>query len=114
MRNKLVDKILKETPEEVYNFVDLYTDIILKKYPQSELIEKIDKADLIGNQRAILFTTLAAFDLSEVDFSVKSRVHDWRNYIPEELTMIWKSLTDRERFFIYVMAQDRADLEDWD
>jgi len=114
MRNKLVDKILEETPEEVYNFVDLYTDIVLQKYPQSELIERLDKAKLFRNQRVILLGVLAKFDLSEVDFSAKSRVHDWRNYVSDELIMIWKSLTERERYFIYVMAQDRADLEDWD
>jgi len=52
--------------------------------------------------------------LEDADFTKIGRVHDWRNYVPEELQKDWNQLTERERQIIFVMADERASAEDWD
>jgi hypothetical protein len=43
-----------------------------------------------------------------------NKVHDWRNYVPDELKECWYELTDRERYIIYLLCEERATMEDWD
>lgn len=42
------------------------------------------------------------------------RVHDWRNYINEDLQAIWHTFTPEQRRVIAESAQDTADAEQWD
>ena len=114
MKSKLLNKVLEETPQETESFIDLYTDILLQKQTKEELKERIDKAKLFRGDRIKLIEMLYDFDLSETDFTTTSKTHDWRNHVPEEWIKFWKSLTDRERYFIYVAAQEKADLENRD
>ena len=112
--SKLLNKVLEETPQETESFVDLYTDILLQKQTKEELQERIDKANLFRGDRVRLMEMLCNFDLSETDFTTTSKTHDWRNYVPEEWIKLWKSFTDRERYFIYTMAEEKAESENWD
>ncbi len=42
------------------------------------------------------------------------RVHDWRNYIPEELRSNWKDLSPETRLATALVAAHMADREEWD
>jgi hypothetical protein len=42
------------------------------------------------------------------------RVHDWRNYISDEVKELWDSFTDVQRRAIQRQAQQQADDEEWD
>jgi len=53
-------------------------------------------------------------DLSDPKFENTSKVHDWRNYVPEEWRKDWDRFTLRERTVIAVMAETQACNELWD
>jgi hypothetical protein len=46
------------------------------------------------------------------EFENVGHVHDWRNYIPEELQAVWKALSFEARFIAIVMADNSASCED--
>lgn len=52
--------------------------------------------------------------LNNPDFENKSKVHDWRNYIPLDIQSIWLSLSEETRLIAAYMAERQADREDWD
>lgn len=41
-------------------------------------------------------------------------VHDWRNYINDNLRGIWHTFTSIQQLVIAENAQDQADNEEWD
>jgi hypothetical protein len=47
-------------------------------------------------------------------FGEESRVHDWRNYIPEELQKVWEDLPIEAKYAAYIVAYEQASKEDWD
>jgi hypothetical protein len=53
-------------------------------------------------------------DLAMEDFKGISKVHDWRNYVPDEIVDSWKNLTDREGKIIHYFCSERAENEAWD
>jgi len=57
------------------------------------------------------YETLAIF---YPNFDKVGKVHDWRNYVPEEYKNDWEQLTTRERMIIINLCQIQADKEDWD
>jgi hypothetical protein len=57
---------------------------------------------------------LSMIDIHNPDFKNKSKVHDWRNYVPYDWRNNWEQFTERERKIIAVMAQIQADKEVWD
>lgn len=42
------------------------------------------------------------------------RVHDWKNYITEEVQSMWDTFTDDQKKAIARSAEEIADREDWD
>ena len=42
------------------------------------------------------------------------KVHDWRNYVPEDVKRMWRTFDDCQRDAIQAMAQEVADKEVWD
>lgn len=42
------------------------------------------------------------------------RVHDWRNYISEELRAIWDTFTPEQKRAIAKSADEQASRETWD
>jgi len=53
-------------------------------------------------------------DIDRPDFDNKTKVHDWRNYVPYNWQTNWGQFTEREKKIIAVMAQMQADNEEWD
>jgi hypothetical protein len=47
-------------------------------------------------------------------FDEKTKIHDWRNYVPLMIEAAWFDLTLRERALIYFLAKMQADYEEWD
>ena len=43
----------------------------------------------------------------------KTRVHDGRNYVPEEIEALWPYLTDRERHIVAIITNKIALNEEW-
>jgi len=52
--------------------------------------------------------------LKKPEFEKATKIHDWRNYVPDQLIEDWNNLTMRERQIIYFMAEERASIEEWD
>lgn len=52
--------------------------------------------------------------LNDPKFEQTTRVHDWRNYVPDEWQKDWDKFTDREKKIIAIMAETQADSEEWD
>lgn len=42
------------------------------------------------------------------------RVHDWRNYIDEEVKAIWNTFTPEQRMALAKQADNLASAEEWD
>lgn len=55
----------------------------------------------------------AMHKFNECDFEKASKVHDWKNHVPEELIPVWNDLTERERKIIFIMAESSATAEIW-
>ena len=53
-------------------------------------------------------------DLDNPEFDKKQKCHDWRNYVPYDWVKEWGQLSKRERIIIAVMAETRADQEEWE
>jgi hypothetical protein len=53
-------------------------------------------------------------NLDNPEFDKRSKVHDWRNYVPYDWMKEWDNLTEREKNIIAVMAETQADNEEWD
>jgi hypothetical protein len=48
------------------------------------------------------------------DWKAAGKVHDWRNYISDELKAIWDTFTDEQKRLIASNADDEANKEYWD
>ena len=73
-------------------------------------VKKLSKMNLFQDYTA----ELSMIDINNPDFENKSKVHDWRNYVPYDWQKNWEQFTERERQIIAVMAQSQADKEEWD
>ena len=48
------------------------------------------------------------------DWDYYGRVHEWRNYIDDELRAIWDTFTEEQRIVIGRSAEKSASNEEWD
>lgn len=42
------------------------------------------------------------------------RVHDWRNYISDDIADEWDTFTERQKFLLATQARETARNEEWD
>lgn len=52
--------------------------------------------------------------LENPQWDKKTRVHDWRNYVPDEVIEAWAQLSLDFRAGIFLLAQKTASNEEWD
>lgn len=50
----------------------------------------------------------------EPNWNEAGRVHDWRNYISDELRAVWHTFTPEQQVLIGENADDIAGNEEWD
>lgn len=48
------------------------------------------------------------------DFTKLTRVHDWRNYVPECLRKAWPDLLEETRMAVALVCDDVASDEEWE
>ncbi len=53
-------------------------------------------------------------DYSHPQWDNAGRVHEWKNYISDEVKALWFTFTDAQRQALSRQAEDIADQEDWD
>lgn len=53
-------------------------------------------------------------DCLDPDFENCQRVHDWKNYISDDLRFIWPTFTDEQKAAIADNADDIANGEEWE
>lgn len=53
-------------------------------------------------------------DCINPDWKNVTRVHDWRNYVPDRVVALWDTFTDAQKIAIAEMADERASSEHWD
>lgn len=53
-------------------------------------------------------------DCDEPNWEIGGRVHNWRNYINEELREMWHTFTIEQKRAISKNADEQADGEEWD
>jgi len=53
-------------------------------------------------------------DINYPKWDKAKRVHDWRNYVPNEFKKAWKTLGAGTRDAIYIMASKQAQDEEWE
>lgn len=53
-------------------------------------------------------------DYFDPNWQSAGRVHEWKNYINEELQDIWGGFTDQQKRAIARNAEEVASKEDWD
>jgi len=49
--------------------------------------------------------------LCNPEFAKADRIHNWRNYVPDEIIMLWDNLGEEARMVAYVIASEQADKE---
>jgi hypothetical protein len=42
------------------------------------------------------------------------RVHDWRNYVSENVRALWHTFTEEQKYALVEQADNQASYEDWD
>lgn len=53
-------------------------------------------------------------DHENPEWEKAGRVHEWKNYIHDDLRHAWHSFTPEQRKLIAQNAQEQADQEEWD
>ncbi len=53
-------------------------------------------------------------DWQSPEWDEEDKVHNWRNYISEEVQEMWDTFTDVQKQALARQAQSEADNEDWD
>lgn len=48
------------------------------------------------------------------DWDGATKVHEWRNHVPDELKKMWFELSTEARVVLYYMAEKLASAEEWD
>lgn len=61
-----------------------------------------------------IFENIDNYILQNPEFEKASKIHDWRNYVPDEFEKEWNNLTLREKQIIFVLADKQASEEEWD
>jgi len=56
----------------------------------------------------------APIDYQKPNWQMCSRVHDWKNYISEQMVEIWDTFSDYQKSIIAINADKIAQLEEWD
>jgi len=51
-------------------------------------------------------------DLPEWEKATK--VHDWRNHVPEHIREMWFTFTQEQRYALYAWADELAGREEWE
>lgn len=59
-------------------------------------------------------TILSPKDYIDPDWKSAGRVHDWRNYISDEVRAMWSTFTDAQKAALARMAEVTADNEEWE
>ena len=54
------------------------------------------------------------YELESPDWEVGGKVHNWKNYIPEEFRLIWSELSVDARSMAYYFAEKIASTEEWE
>lgn len=71
--------------------------------------------DLISRNFVISITYQNAVNtITAPDWNRAGRVHDWRNYVPEDLQCLWPELAMETKLVIFLMAEAQANGEEWD
>ena len=58
--------------------------------------------------------TLLPDDYKNPKWEEAKRVHDWRNYIDDEVRAIWDAFTDEQKAALAAQADASAAAEEWD
>lgn len=53
-------------------------------------------------------------ECNEPHFEETTRVHDWRNYIPDEVAETWEEFPLEARLAMWMMAEKQASNEEWE
>lgn len=53
-------------------------------------------------------------ELRDPRFSWATAVHDWRNYVSDELRAIWDTFTDEQRRVLHRCFDAMAEAEEWE
>lgn len=53
-------------------------------------------------------------DWREPDWAAGGKVHNWRNYVSEEVQSLWPSFAIEQRLALAKNAQQIADAEEWE
>lgn len=51
---------------------------------------------------------------SDPRWSEATKVHDWRNHVPERIQELWSTFTDEQRIALVEWADELAGREEWE
>ena len=55
-----------------------------------------------------------SIDAINPEWEFGGRVHNWKNYINDDVRSIWSTFSQMQRIILATNAQELADNEDWD
>jgi hypothetical protein len=53
-------------------------------------------------------------DWQRPNWADAGKVHEWKNYISEEVQAMWDTFSDDQKQALARQAEDKADCEEWD
>lgn len=56
----------------------------------------------------------SAQECADPQWELAERIHDWRNYVPEEVRNLWSTFTTVQQLALFDWADGQASNEEWD
>ena len=82
------------------------------EYMESKMQDKMDSA--MAEHDHLCEKLNPPSDWQNPDWTVESRVHNWRNYASEDLQQEWLNMSGRQRLIIAAMLEEMAGKEEWE
>lgn len=57
---------------------------------------------------------ITSLECTTPDWEEQKKVHNWKNYISEDIIRVWDTFTDIQKFYIFQNAEGLADQECWE
>jgi len=74
--------------------------------------EKISLEQYLENE--LRFSSWILDELDAPAWSEHNKVHNWRNYVPDEIVKRWNELSRQDKLLMAWMCEEKANSEEWD
>lgn len=85
---------------------DDYAKAVAKRYAKKLEVKRLGLE--------VLLNDVLSVEVEEPEWDEGGRIHNWRNYVPEEIQSHWKKLSLETKLVVFRMAHIQAQNEEWE